>query len=56
MSVPEYWIVDSVTNTLEVYTLGAGVFILAGEYAEGQVVDSPSLFALSFPAARIFAE
>lgn len=54
--VPEYWIVDPVANTLEIYTLGDGAFTLAGEYAAGQTVDSPTLPGLTFPAARIFAE
>ena len=54
--VPEYWIVDPVANTIEVYVLAAGAYDLAGTYDSRSGVLSPTLPGLSFAASRIFAE
>jgi len=54
--VPEYWIVDPVANTLEIYVLEGSGYRLAGAYDEGQEVSSPTLPGLSFSARRIFEE
>ncbi len=54
--VPEYWIVDPVQNTLEVYALRGVEYDLAGVYDHTQHVISPTLPGLSFAAGRIFEE
>jgi Uma2 family endonuclease len=55
-SVPEYWIVDPVKNTLEIYLLRDSAYELVTAANERQDVTSPTLPGLSFPAARVFAE
>lgn len=54
--VPEYWLVDSVRNNMEIYTLAGAGYRLAGAYNEKQEVSSPTLTGLLFPACRIFEE
>ena len=54
--VPEYWIVDPASNTLEIYVLRDRGYVLFGSYDEAQDVNSPSLPGLAFAAARVFAE
>jgi Uma2 family endonuclease len=41
--VAEYWIVDPGTKTIEVYRLGGGSYLLAGQYGLGEVAQSPGL-------------
>ena len=55
-AIPEYWIVDPVANTLEIYTVTAGGHQLVDAYDEGQDVQSPTLPGLSFSAGRLFEE
>ena len=55
-AVPEYWIVDPVANTLEIYVLHGGAYSLAGEFDSDSDVQSPTLDGLSFNTCRIFAE
>jgi len=55
-AVLEYWIVDPVKNTLEVYLLRRSEYELVATYDETQDVRSPSLPGLTFRAARVFAE
>jgi Uma2 family endonuclease len=52
--VVEYWIVDPVENTLEVYVLEDGGYRLAAVYGEADRVHSPTLANLDFDAARVF--
>ena len=54
--VPEYWIVDPVKNTIEIYLLRASEYEPAGAFDAGQAVRSPTLPNLTFSAARVFAE
>ena len=54
--VAEYWIVDPVAATLEIYTNAGGRFELEEAYDETQDVHSPTLSGLRFAAARIFEE
>jgi len=54
--VPEYWIVDPIKNTLEIYVLRGPEYERVGAFDEHQEVRSPTLPDLSFPAARAFAE
>ena len=54
--VPEYWIVDPVKNTLEIYVLRGSAYDRVVAYDEHQDVRSATLPDLSFPAVRVFAE
>jgi Uma2 family endonuclease len=54
--VPEYWIVDPVRNTLEIYTNRGGSLDLTAVFGERDEVESSTLQGLRFPAARIFEE
>jgi Uma2 family endonuclease len=54
--VPEYWIVDPVRHTLEIYAAAAGTFALAGTYDASAHAQSPTLPALTIDTARMFAE
>jgi len=54
--VPEYWIVDPLNNTLEIYILSDAAYNLVASHREGDSVISPTLPSLSFSAARVFAE
>ena len=54
--VPEYWIVDPVQNTLEIYLLRGPAYELVAVHDEHAHVQSPTLPDLSFPAARVFVE
>jgi Uma2 family endonuclease len=54
--LPEYGIVDSVNNTLEIYALRGVAHELAGIYDERHDVTSPTLPGLSFAAARVLKE
>ena len=54
--VPEYWIVDPVENTLEIYVINGSVYELAGAYGDDQAVRSPTLPGLTLASSRIFAE
>ena len=54
--VPEYWIVDPVANTIELYVLEAGSYTLVAVCTEHDEVHSPTLPGLVFDARRIFEE
>ena len=54
--VPEYWIVDPVKNTLEMYLLCGPAYALVASHDEHQQVQSPTLPDLSFTSALAFAE
>ena len=54
--IPEYWIVDPLANTIEVYTNLGGQYVLSGTFGEGQEVASPTLPGLRFHASRVFAQ
>ena len=54
--VPEYWIVDPLANTLEIYTNVGERYFLARTYDDRHEVSSPTLPGLCFAASRIFAE
>jgi Uma2 family endonuclease len=54
--VTEYWIVDPVKNTLEIYVLRGPAYECVAAYDERHEVHSPTVPGLSFPATRVFAE
>jgi Uma2 family endonuclease len=41
--VAEYWIVDPRFQTIEVYRLEEGAYVLIGQYGSGEHVPSPGL-------------
>jgi len=53
--VPEYWIVDPVANTLEIYERRGEGCQPTAMYAGRDTVNSPTLPGLTFDASRIFA-
>jgi Uma2 family endonuclease len=53
--VPEYWIVDPVGNTLEIYRLENDRYVLAAICGESDHVDSPTLSGLTINVSRVFA-
>ena len=54
--VPEYWIVDPVENTLEIYALDQGAYALAAVHRQQEQVHSPTLPDLIFDSSRVFEE
>ena len=54
--VAEYWIIDPIANTLELYVHDGHALVLAAEYREGHEITSPTLPGLRFAAARVFEE
>jgi Uma2 family endonuclease len=52
--VPEYWIVDPASETIEVYELRAGVCELASTAGGETTVRPASLPGHSFPAGSLF--
>jgi Uma2 family endonuclease len=54
--VPEYWIVDPVRNTLEIYGLEARDYALRATFGEHGRAQSPTLPGLTVDADRLFQE
>ena len=54
--VVEYWIVDPVRNTLEIYGLNERRYVQMAVCGDADRVVSPTLARLSFDASRIFEE
>ena len=54
--VPEYWIVDPVHNTLEIYSHTGNSYQLVRTFGEDDSVQSPAFPDLRFDASRAFAE
>jgi Uma2 family endonuclease len=54
--VKEYWLVDLAARQIEVFTLKAGDYEMAGRYGEGDVLLSPLLEGLRLPVAQVLEE
>jgi Uma2 family endonuclease len=54
--VPEYWIVNPVTNELEIYRLVAGHYQLNSVCGRDESAASPTLPGLTIPGSRVFAD
>ena len=52
--VPEYWIVDPQTETVQVFRLSDGRYSAGLEFQKGDTLDSPLLPGLSIPLAEVF--
>ena len=52
--VPEYWIVDPIRETIEIYTLAARAYSLAQTASASHPLRSPLLSGLTFPTVGIF--
>lgn len=52
--VPEYWIVDPIAETVEIYTLVSDTYSLIHTAVSADPLRSPLLTELTFPLARIF--
>jgi Uma2 family endonuclease len=52
--VPEYWIVDSDSEAIEVHVLARRTYQLAHVHRRGETLTSPTLPDLTFAAARVF--
>jgi len=55
-AVPEYWLVDPLKNTVEIYVLADASYRLIATYTTSDMVISPTVPLLTFSAARVFAE
>ncbi|RME48667.1 MAG: Uma2 family endonuclease [Caldilineae bacterium] len=54
--IPEYWIVNPKTRSVEVFTLSeGGEYALKGEYTADETVESEVLAGLKIPADSLFA-
>jgi Uma2 family endonuclease len=54
--VPEYWIVDLESRSVEVFRLAAATYAPAGHFTAGTVVASPSLPVLRAPVDDLFRD
>ena len=52
--VPEYWIVDPETETVQVFRLSDGRYGAYLEFQKGDTLNSPLLPGLSIPLAEVF--
>ena len=53
--VPEYWIVDPATNTIQVFRLVDGRYPDPLEYGKSDLIESPLLPGLSIPLSEVFS-
>jgi len=54
--VPEYWIVDPVLTTIEIFVLSGARYERRVAARHDDIIASPAQAGLSFPAARMFAD
>jgi Uma2 family endonuclease len=54
--VLEYWIVNPVANSLEIYRLDSNRYVLAGACTSGESVASSTLPGLTITGIRVFAD
>jgi Uma2 family endonuclease len=55
VGVPEYWIVDPETQTIQVFRLSGGKYALAGEFRNEEILESPRLPGLPISVREVFA-
>jgi len=54
--VPEYWLVDPLARTLEIYGLSAGAYALEQIASDDDIARSRILSELAFPGREIFGD
>lgn len=54
--LPEYWLVDPVRKTLEIYTNHAGTLTQVAQFEPGDEVASPTLTGLTADTQRVFED
>ena len=54
--LPEYWLIDPLSRSLEIYVNRADTLTLAGAFESVQQIGSPTLPDLSIDFARLFEE
>jgi len=55
-AIPEYWIIDPASQTLEQYVLSGSVYDLVNVYAQDDPVNSDKLTNVSFTMNDIFSQ
>jgi Uma2 family endonuclease len=53
--IPEYWLLNSETETIEVLELRDGQYIEFGRFQGATLIQSPTFKTLTFTAAQVFA-
>ncbi len=53
-SVPEYWIANPKTRSVEVFTLSGGEYALLGQFANDEVIESAVLTGLTITTSTLF--
>jgi Uma2 family endonuclease len=56
LGIPEYWLVDPETRTLERLVLREGAYIIAAAHADDEMFRPASFEGLEIPLARLWAE
>ena len=54
-SIPEYWLLNPVTRSVEVFTLSGSEYALQGLYIEDQIIESLALKGLQIVNSSLFA-
>ncbi|MBM3213073.1 Uma2 family endonuclease [Candidatus Poribacteria bacterium] len=52
--IPEYWIVDTFQQTVEVFTLENGAYVLSGNYGTGEIAQSKLLAGFQVAVDSVF--
>ena len=52
--LPEYWLIDPTSNTLEIYVSREGAFNLFGVFSTGDRAESPTLAGLTVTVDHLF--
>jgi len=53
-AIPEYWIIDPVSEAVSVFRLEAGEYVEQGPFARGQQLQSPLCPGLTFSVTELF--
>lgn len=53
-AVPEYWLVNPKTRSVEVFTLSGGEYALLGQYTDDEVIASKVLAGLAITTSTLF--